>query len=269
MGGNPPFRGAPIAIAGDRIYWTCKTCIRRSDPNGNDVEQLITDVRGEVKGITVDKSNGRIYWTEYKAHSETGRIRCATLDGTDERTLIPIKSRTLGSIAVDPVKGKIYWIESASTPFAVTGVIRWADLNGINRKDLIKPKLGTPSDIALDMIRGKRRIQRANFDGTDVEDVIASGLNLPIALSIDEKGGKIYWADWGSGVIARANLDGTNVERIFETLKDEVNRPRDIDFDPIGGRVYWANGRQILSVDPNGGDVRARIYNLDFPVPLE
>jgi DNA-binding beta-propeller fold protein YncE len=264
VGEHAPFEGVPIAIAGGKIYWAYKTCISRSDPDGNDVEQLITDVKGGVKGIAVDEPNGRIYWTEYEPHSEIGRVRCADLEGANEKTLILIRSRTPSGIAVDPVKGRIYWIESASTPFATTGMIRWADLDGADPKDLIKPKLRTPSGIALDMIRrkvywtdlGTKKIQRANFDGTDVEDVIVTGLNLPIALSIDENGDKIYWADWGDGIIARANLDGTNVERIFETLKDKINRPRDIDFDPIGGRIYWANAKQVLSIDPNDGNLR-------------
>ena len=40
-----------------------------------------------------------------------------------------------------------------------------------------------------------RGIHRANLDGSNVEDLITSGLVAPDGLALDVIGGKMYWAD--------------------------------------------------------------------------
>ena len=55
-----------------------------------------------------------------------------------------------------------------------------------------------------------RKIQRSNFDGTEIEDLITEGLQNPRCVALDPIAGKIYWAD--RGMIRRADLDGRNVE---------------------------------------------------------
>ena len=54
------------------------------------------------------------------------------------------------------------------------------------------------------------KIQRANLDGTGIEDVVMGLLN-PNSLALDMDSAKIYWVDGGSK-IQRANLDGTGVK---------------------------------------------------------
>ena len=56
------------------------------------------------------------------------------------------------------------------------------------------------------------KIQRANLDGSNVEDLITRGLNKPYELKLDLAGGKMYWTNRFDGKIQRANLDGSNVE---------------------------------------------------------
>ena len=57
------------------------------------------------------------------------------------------------------------------------------------------------------------KIQRANLDGTGVEDLVASGLVTPQGLALDVPGGKMYWVDSGAGFIQRANLSGRDTKR--------------------------------------------------------
>ena len=52
------------------------------------------------------------------------------------------------------------------------------------------------------------KIQRANLDGSGVEDLVTSGLDIPRGIALDLAGGKMYWTDWGTEKIQRANLDG-------------------------------------------------------------
>jgi virginiamycin B lyase len=56
----------------------------------------------------------------------------------------------------------------------------------------------------------------------------------------------VYWANYGSGTIARANLDGANVEKRFITGADE---PIGIAVD--SGHVYWTNA----GLDPGSGTI--------------
>ena len=64
---------------------------------------------------------------------------------------------------------------------------------------------------------GIDKIQRANLDGTGVEDLITRGLSAPWGIALDGTGGRMYWTDAGSSKIQRANLDGTNVEDLIIT----------------------------------------------------
>ena len=62
------------------------------------------------------------------------------------------------------------------------------------------------------------KIQRANLDGSNVEDLV-TGLHLVGTLALDMASGKMYWIDLGPGKIQRANLDGSNVEDLVTGLE--------------------------------------------------
>ena len=50
--------------------------------------------------------------------------------------------------------------------------------------------------------------------------------------------GKIYWANWNSGEIRVANLDGTGSA---STLFAEPGNLCGVAVDPAAGKIYWAN----------------------------
>ena len=62
---------------------------------------------------------------------------------------------------------------------------------------------------------GTDKIQRSNLDGSNVEDLVTTGLENPYGIALDVAGGKMYWTDYGTDNIQRANLDGSNVEDLF------------------------------------------------------
>ena len=61
------------------------------------------------------------------------------------------------------------------------------------------------------------KIQRANLNGSNVEDLV-TGARMPNDIAVDAAGGKMYWADYESKQISRANLNGTNIETLVEGL---------------------------------------------------
>ena len=63
---------------------------------------------------------------------------------------------------------------------------------------------------------GSNKIQRANLDGSNVEDLITTGLSHPGGIALDVGRGKMYWIDIRTW-IKHANLDGSNVENLIHT----------------------------------------------------
>jgi sugar lactone lactonase YvrE len=82
-----------------------------------------------------------------------------------------------------------------------------------------------------------QKIQRANLDGTGVEDLV-TGLGIPIGIALDVAAGKMYWSDSGPDKIQRANLDGTGVEDLITT---GISDAQGIALDIAAGKMYWAD----------------------------
>ena len=97
---------------------------------------------------------------------------------------------------------------------------------------------------------GVDKIQRANLDGSNVEDLVTSGLTAPWGIALDIAGGKMYWTDVFTDKIQRANLDGSNVE---DLVTSGLIGPQDIALDIAGDKMYW----------PDWGTDKIQRANLD------
>lgn len=85
---------------------------------------------------------------------------------------------------------------------------------------------------------GTDKIQRANLDGSSVEDLVTTGFDTLRGIAVDPADGKMYWADYGTNKIQRANLDGSAVEDLIAT---GLTDPWGIAVDPSGGKMYWSD----------------------------
>ena len=113
------------------------------------------------------------------------------------------------------------------------------------------------------------KIQRANLDGSGVEDLVTTGLIAAGALALDPGGGKMYWTDWGSPRIRRANLDGSGVETLVRGLSG--SGPFGLALDPGGGKMYWTNrvANTIQRANLDGSGVQDLVTKgLGSPVSL-
>ena len=98
----------------------------------------------------------------------------------------------------------MYWANGGKNPS-----IERADLDGTNRRTIIT-NVKTPSGLTIDFSSGlmfwvdveNRVIECANLNGTN-RRTIASELPKPIALT--QYKDYIYWADWKTNTINRAN----------------------------------------------------------------
>ena len=137
------------------------------------------------------------------------------------------------------------------------------------------------------------KIQRANLDGTDVQDVLTTDASAePHGIAIDVTGNKIYWTEHNTRKIRRANLDGSGAEDLMTTdsspraiaidlaggkmyvsagdlvrgnldgtgaeiLSEEASQPNQIALDVAGGKIYWVDSDRdmVLRADLDGSNV--------------
>ena len=162
------------------LYWTYSlqlgNGIARANLDGSSIETVIdSTVTGSgFSRLSLDLLHGHIYWS---SGSSIGRVN---LDGSDHEVLVTnIVTSDYGGLAVDPVGGKVYWTRN-NFPDAGGDVWR-ANLDGSDPERLLSDLLfdDYPQQIELDFFTGKMYIdsrggfwvQRANFDGTELETV--------------------------------------------------------------------------------------------------
>ena len=158
----------------------------------------------------------------------THKIQSSKLDGTDVVDLITDLDSP-SSIALDPAGGKIYWAEEGTFP---------------------------------------KKIQRANLDGSGVEDLILLGQTDPRSVRLDPSGGKLYWSNDTVGSVQRANLDGTDVATIITGLTSPTGTALDLKHS----KVYWINFpagmRKIQRANLDGSSVEDVITGSFVPFNL-
>ena len=246
------------------LYWLENDSIRRA----NLVETHFQDLKDHVQvlnsveyrstdQIALDLVNGKMYWTD----GWNDCIQRANLDGSDAQKLFTDIRYSRG-IAIDSMGGKIYWASDDSH----RGGIYRANLDGSDAQKLITLSEGA-TGIALDTARGKMywhdddedNIQRANLDGTNIQNVVP--IRDPYHIAIDIVRSKVYWTTWGK--IQCANLDGTNVQDVVT----EVN-PKSITIDIAAGKVYWTTMDKIQRANLDGTNIQDVATELNNPYGL-
>jgi sugar lactone lactonase YvrE len=136
--------------------------------------------------------------------------------------------------------------------------------------------LASPAGVALDARRGRiywsdlgdvnnaSAIFSANLDGSDVQK-LASGMFISdiAGIALDPIHDKLYFTYINplidsllTGGIARADLDGSNLEPIV----GGQGKPVGIAVDAAGGGIYWADA---MSISPGGGGGAIKSADLD------
>jgi len=235
----------------------------------------------------------------------SGRIECAAPDGSGRFDLFTGLNKPQG-LAVDAVHGRLYWSEHDTHRVATGGLvvgaapstivelpidagprgmavassvgkvywvaetlakIQRANLDGTGVEDLSLPP-GSFFDVEVDDTSGMlywtdgTQIWRGNLDGTSATSII-SGLLQPYYLALDLAAGKIYWTDFAANEIGRANLDGTQRE-IPAPITGLVDRPVGIALNPVDGKVYWTlDSGAVQRANVDGSNVETVLGGLE------
>ena len=192
------------------IYWGVQVGrsggkIQRSRLNGRNVQTLKDRLTSIPMGIALDAAGGTIYWT-----SASGKIRSMATEGSTRVTKILEDLSDPTSLAVS--NGYLYWAEPL-------GRVRRVNLTATRKVPAnIATGLGEPLSIAI--AKGKiywvernggkgGSLQRANLNGTQIEELKAFTGGVPLGISIDSSDNKIYWTKLSK--IQRTNLTGRSV----------------------------------------------------------
>ena len=266
--------GTPSTAPPAQMYWTDTNPpkIQRADLNGANIKDLVTTGLRLPGDIALDMAAGKMYWTDWGSDT----IHRADLDGSNVQTLVTGLNNPPWGIALDAAAGTMYW--TMSSIGGVDGEILCANLDGTNVRTVVTG-LQDPRYIALDVAGGKMywtiaepgasAIQRADLNGTNVEDLVTTELSLPGGIALDVVGGKMYWTDWGflKDAIYRADLDGSNVQTLVPELD---TNPWGIAVDGAAGKMYWTMGPhfgdhedEIRRANLDGSNVQTLVTGLD------
>ncbi|XP_031438138.1 low-density lipoprotein receptor-related protein 1B isoform X1 [Clupea harengus] len=203
-------------VVEDKIYRG-----RLSDTGGvTGIEVVVQHGLATPEGLAVDWIAGNLYWID----SNLDQIEVAKLNGNMRTTLIAGGMEHPRAIAVDPGEGILFWTDwDATFPR-----IEAASMSGSGRHVVFRDmEIGAwPNGLTLDhqekrMVWTDARsdaIYSALYDGTGVIEILRGHEYLSHPFAVSLFGGSVYWTDWRTNTLARANKwTGHNVTVIQKT----------------------------------------------------
>ncbi len=179
-------------------------------------------------------SAGKVYWQTYFGNNMEARLNGTEL-GTAQVYTTKIGFQLAGA-DLDSTGLISYW------PYADPGVIRVGDFEGENQANLIYTRVFSPN----------------------------------LAIALDELHGKIYWAGaWSggdTGIIQRANLNGTQIETLVSGGLFMDDYPVDLVLDVARNKMYWTNmaNHKIQRANLDGSNVEDVVTGISpFSIVLD
>ncbi|MDE0467543.1 MAG: DUF5050 domain-containing protein, partial [Candidatus Poribacteria bacterium] len=262
------FNNVPLGIALDtsngKLYVTnSRGKVQRLNLDGSNYEWNFIVNLDSPKGIAVDAAGRKVYWTEQTGEN-TGRVRCADLDGSNVASVREFNNVPLG-IALDTSNGKLYVTNSR-------GKVQRLNLDGSNYEWNFIVNLDSPKGIAVDAAGRKvywteqtgentGRVRCADLDGSNVASVREFN-NVPLGIALDTSNGKLYVTN-SRGKVQRLNLDGSNYEWNFIVNLDS---PKGIAVDAAGQKLYLTSSDgKISRRNLSGGGSQVVVEGLVSP----
>jgi DNA-binding beta-propeller fold protein YncE len=193
-----------------------------ANPDGSDLQTLVSEGRKLPDGLAVDVAAGHLYWSNMgNPKANDGSIFRSDLDGRNMTTIVaPGGTFTAKQLQIDKPNGKLYWCD-----------------------------------------REGMRVMRANLDGSKIETLVDTSQGDPrpgadpnkwcVGVAVDTVAGKLYWTqkggdNAGQGCIRRANIEiprgQTPANRTdIELLYDKLPEPIDLDLDLETRLLYWTD----------------------------
>ncbi|KAJ8351571.1 hypothetical protein SKAU_G00230470, partial [Synaphobranchus kaupii] len=184
------------------------------------IEVVVQHGLATPEGLAVDWIAGNFYWID----SNLDQIEVAKLNGDMRTTLIAGDMEHPRAVALDPGHGILFWTDwDATFPR-----IEAASMSGVGRHVVFKDmEIGAwPNGLTLDHVEKRivwtdarsDAIYSALYDGSGVIEILRGHEYLSHPFAVSLFGGSVYWTDWRTNTLARANKwTGRNVTVIQKT----------------------------------------------------
>ena len=247
-----------LVLSEGKMYWTegswsdvSNGRILRANLDGSQVEELLATGLRSPRGLALDLAD----------MPEVRVNRPPVLDGIDKQSVAEGEFLRIDLVARDPEGGEVTYEVQSNDPSVATvsvsghqltispvalGVatvtVTASDASSATTTRTFTVKVTTPIPESQGTIywtdSETDKIQRANLDGSQIEDLVTTGLDSPSGLALDVAGDKIYWTDWGMDKIQRANLDGSQIE---DLVTIGLDGPSSLALDVAESKMYWAD----------------------------
>ncbi|CAN9499060.1 unnamed protein product [Ophioblennius macclurei] len=216
-------------------------------------------VMKNVRGVNYDPLDRLVYWLDGRQN-----IRRARDDGAMASMIVSSTAQSsdnqLHDLSLDPYSRHIYWT------CETTNSINVQRMDGHTVGVVIKDDTDKPRALVVNAEKGymyfttvqerSAKIEGASLDGTERESLFTTGLIRPVALTLDNKLGKLFWVDADLKRIESSDLTGAN-----RIVLQDSNILQPMGLTILGDHLYWIDRQQqmIERVDKLTGEGRTRI----------
>ena len=276
-------KGLALDLAGGKIYWTDAGTrkIGRADLDGSNIETLLTRSTDRPTGLALANAVASLSPNLASvALHRSGTWRRFEVQATEQVIVVANPTGSLPRILIAPSEGETgtcpAQVEASLTRYDGQSVYLAAcepgeaavELRRVSDQAVLRTyvlRIPDKTRMYWTDAGSRDRIQRANVDGSNVENLVASGLRDPLDVALDLTEGKMYWTDHGTDKIQRANLDGSNVEDLVTT---GLSYPVGLALDLTAGKMYWTEWirQKIQRANLDGSEVEDLVTTgLDKP----
>ncbi len=246
----------------DKIYWAEDQKICSCNLDGTGYKNLLSTESGNYS-MAISIGNNGVFWS----NSSDDVINRSNLNGSSFQKILNNNIYRDGyGLGIDYTNNHIYWAGQG-------GVFGKCNFDGSENTQIINGDYYPQGDIAIDNMAGKiywanvqqSIIQRANLDGSNVENLINTSA---LGIDLDLNKGKMYWTESETdGKIKRANLNGSNIE---EVISAGVTYPKSLKLDLQNKKIYWtADSSSIQRANLDGSNIENLVSSgLDYPRAL-
>ncbi|XP_055345561.1 prolow-density lipoprotein receptor-related protein 1-like [Paramacrobiotus metropolitanus] len=193
-----------------------------------------------VIGLGFDFANSRLFYSDI----QRGEIGSVFFNGTDFR-IMASGIHSAEGLAFDSMTSNLYWTSYNNASIFRMSVGRSGRSSSPQR--VIQLTVGDKlRNLALDACRemlywtnwnkDRPSIQRAGFDGRQLEDIIDTDIKTPNAITIDHRSQYLFWADALLDKIERCRFDGRDRKVL---LWENVRHP--FALAVFGEHIYWTD----------------------------
>ena len=235
----------------------------------------VVSLQSSARGIAVDSTNKKIYWTATNLTAGPGIFR-ANLDGSSAEPVEFFGASSMHTphgIAIDEKTQTLYWADFGA------GAIDRASAAPLAPWQAIVTGLAGPVGVALDPDSGfifwtdanAGNIGRSGFDGSGAMKIVVN-CGSPQYMGIDRTSRRLFWTEFGAGLVRSSRYDGSDTITLAHTAfppcgivamaePSVVSRPAHVTQVPERYAVF------VNSADPFGRTIRIR-YQLPRTSPV-